>query len=80
MGHSYVGAGDVQSYDPFWDKALWYLKFAWWPQRSEISKKRIWLKKAYRGTRLITGPGEPVIEHRWLTKEEYIFGKIKGTL
>lgn len=71
---------EVQAYDPFWDRATWDLKFVIWPRRSEISKKHIWLVNAYRATRVLTGPGEPITEYRWLTKEEYIFGKIKGTI
>jgi hypothetical protein len=48
----------VQSYDYFYDKIIGTeLKFAWSPQTCDISGKRLWLKKAYRMTRIITGPG-----------------------
>jgi hypothetical protein len=79
MGHSYIG-DDVQSYDPFWDRAYWEYKFVLWPKHCEISNRRLWLEYAYKGTRMITGPGEPVFEYRWLTKEEYLLAAIKGKL
>jgi hypothetical protein len=77
MGYNYNGIG---IYDPFWDRASWQYKFAILPKRCEISKKTIWFKNAYKGTRMITGPGEPVFEYRWLTKEEYLLAAIKGKL
>lgn len=70
---------DVQSYDPFWDRKLQTdLKFVWLPKKSDNSGNRIWLKKAYRFRRVITGPGEPVIEDRWLTTDEAIVQILKG--
>jgi hypothetical protein len=77
MGYNYNGIG---MYDPFWDRASWKYVFALWPCRSSISNTRIWFKKAYKGTRIITGPGEPVVEHRWLTKEDYLLAAIKGKI
>ncbi len=71
---------DTTSYDHFWDRADWYYKFAWWPCRCEISKKRIWLKRAYKGIRMITGPGDPVFIIKWLTKEEFLFQRLKGNI
>ena len=64
----------------FYDRAIWYCKFAWLPKRSYISNKRIWLEKGYKGTRLIAGPGEPVIDHKWLTKDEYLFARLRGKI
>jgi hypothetical protein len=29
---------------------------------------------------MITGPGEPIFEDRWVDNKEYIFLKIKGIL
>jgi hypothetical protein len=31
-------------------------------------------------TAMITGPGEPIFEDRWVDNKEYIFLKIKGIL
>jgi hypothetical protein len=67
-------------YGNFWDRADWYYKFAWWPHRCEISKKRIWLIKAYKGIQMITGPGDPVFIIKWLTKEQYMWARLKGTI
>ena len=53
----------------------WSSQFAWLPKRSQQSGKRIWLTKAWYGTRLIWGPaGEsPVRVEQWLTDDEYIW-------
>ena len=68
----------VQSYDYFYDKLLGTeLKFAWLPKTCHISGKRIWLKRGYRMTRMITGPGDPIFEHRWHDKMEHIIWKLK---
>jgi hypothetical protein len=68
----------VQSYDPFYDRMMIgaELKFAWLPQKCDISGKRIWLKYGYRMTRIITGPGESLFEYRWHDKMEHIFWKL----
>jgi hypothetical protein len=78
MGYSYTGY--FESYDPFWDRAFWKYIFVLWPRRSEITNKIIWFKKAYKGTRMIAGPGEPVFEYKWLTKEEFIILSLKGII
>lgn len=70
-----------------WDDELfkrrcigWELKLSIWPRRCHYTNKRIWLKTAYLGTALITGPGEPVFEYRWCDKNAFVFLKIKGTI
>lgn len=83
MGVGYKGkkamaqADDVQSYDYFWDRANVELKFSFWPRKCYESKKRIF-GPAYRARRIITGPGEPVVEDRWLAKDEYLWGLLSG--
>jgi hypothetical protein len=32
------------------------------------------------GTSMLTGPGEPIFDHRWCERNEYLFLKIKGTI
>ena len=64
----------------FYRRAYWQLKFVWWPRRCDLSDKRIWLKRAYRGIRVITGPGEPVYEYRWLTKESFTVAALGGII
>jgi hypothetical protein len=67
----------VQSYDYFYDKIIGTeLKFAWLPKLCHISGKRIWLKYGYRMTKMITGPGTPVFEHRWHDKNTHIMWKL----
>lgn len=58
----------------------WKLKFAWYPHTCNKSGKRIWLQHAYRGFRVITGPGEPIYFYRWLTSTEYLIKKIKNEI
>jgi hypothetical protein len=77
MGHSYIGKVDS---DYVLSRLVWKCKFIIWPRQCEISKKTIWLEFAYKGTRTITGPGEPVFEYKWLTKEEYLLAALKGKL
>lgn len=62
----------------FFRRANWRLKFSLWPRRSFFSKKRIWLTYAYRGTAMWTGPGDPVYEHKWVSKEEFMISKLQG--
>jgi hypothetical protein len=64
----------------FFKRAHWQLKFALWPQRCNLSDKRIWLKRAYCGTVVITGPGDPVYEYRWLTKESFTVAALGGII
>lgn len=68
----------VQSYDPFYDRMMLgaELKFAWLPQTCHISGKRIWLKKGYRLTRFITGPGDTIFEYRWHDKNAHIIWQL----
>ena len=73
-----VNSGYVESYDPFYSRAFWKLKFAWLPKRCDASNKLIWFETAYLGTMMITGPGTPVFEYRWLTKQDFIVSALKG--
>jgi hypothetical protein len=58
----------------------WDLRFSFWPRRCFYTGKYLWLKQAYKGTAMVTGPGEPVFEDRWCDAKEYLFLKIKGTI
>jgi hypothetical protein len=77
MGHSYIGKVDG---DYVFSRSVWKYKFIIRPRQCEISKKTIWLEFAYKGTRTITGPGTPVFEYKWLTKEQYLLAALKGKL
>jgi len=58
----------------------WELKYSLWPRRCFYTGKILWLELAYMGTSMLTGPGEPIFEHRWCERREYLFLKIKGTI
>jgi hypothetical protein len=58
----------------------WSLEYSLLPRRCYYTGKYIWLTKAYKGTSMLTGPGEPIFEHRWCDREQYLFLKIKGTI
>ena len=62
-------------------KFIWRERFVWWPVYSHESKQRIWLKKAWYGSRLVEGPAgeEPVKVERWLTDDEYIWYHLINT-
>jgi hypothetical protein len=75
MGHQ-----PLFSQREFYRRAYWELKFVLWPQRCDLSDKRIWMTRAYRGTRVITGPGDPVYEYRWLTKESFTVAALGGII
>lgn len=66
----------TQTYDPFYDRCVEELCFAWLPKHCALSHKTIWLKNAYRLIVTYTGPGDPVIESRWHDKNEHIIWKL----
>lgn len=66
---------DPQDYAGTWTflrKAKWKETFAILPHRCRISKRWIWLKKAYRGVAYYEGPGTPVTETHWHESGEHI--------
>lgn len=72
--------GGVGTYDPFYDRASWELKFSWLPRVCDKTGQRIWLEFAYCGERWITGPGEPIPEYRWINCHEWLLQKLKGNI
>jgi len=68
---------DEMNEPTFLDRAVIKHKISLWPRRCRISKKIIWLEDAYRATRMYTGPGEPVYEHRWYKRHEFLLWRIK---
>ena len=76
---SYAYDPGVQAEDAFYRRCLgWELRFVWWPTKCYISKRRMWLERAYRGTSVLTGPGDTIYEYRWHDRHEHIVWKIKG--
>ena len=55
----------------------WHLHFCWLPSKCFLSDKNIWLKKCYKGTRIITGPGEPVTIDYHIDKYEFLLWQLK---
>ena len=55
-------------------------RFAWWPRRCHLSGKILWLTWVYCQTSMLTGPGDPIFDHRWYDSEEFLIAKIKGTV
>jgi hypothetical protein len=44
-------------------------KYSFWPRRCHSTKRLLCFTLAMRGRRIITGPGEPVIEDRWYHRD-----------
>ena len=61
----------------FHSKVVWNTEFAWLPHRCQLSNRIIWLEFAVRGTAIYTGPGEPVIEHRWYNSQQHLIWLLK---
>lgn len=58
----------------------WELKYSLLPRRCSYSNKLIWFKKAFKGTSMLTGPGDAIFEYRWCDTKEYLFLKLKGII
>lgn len=58
----------------------WKLTYSLLPRRCFYTGKYLWFKLAYKGTAMLTGPGEPLFEDRWCERHEYLFLKIKGVI
>ena len=70
-----MGTGYVSPWQSFWhdqndDDYVWALVFILLPRKTEYNTW-IWFSKAYRGMRVIRGPGEAVILDKWFTPEEF---------
>jgi hypothetical protein len=67
----------MDDYDAFYNRAYWRLTFLWWPQRSAITGRWLWLCRAYKGTAMWTGPGTPVFEFRYHQPKEHLIWSLK---
>ena len=56
----------------------WTLKICWRPQTCFLTGKQLWGKRAYHAVRWIHGPGDPVEDHYWISKEEFVWWNLKG--
>jgi len=55
----------------------WEIKFVIFPRRCFISKKWIWLQRAYKGYAFLNGPGEAIAQTRWHSKEEHLLWMLR---
>jgi hypothetical protein len=75
MGVGYIPG--VETYDYFYDRAIWRLRFLWCPKRSAITGRWLWLRQVYEGTAMYHGPGEAVFEFRYHEKIEHLIWSLK---
>lgn len=64
----------------FYQRAVWYLKFSWLPKRCCLSNRQLWLRFAYQGTAMYSGPGSCVFEYKWIAKEQFLFARLQGKI
>jgi hypothetical protein len=55
----------------------WHLNFCLWPRTCYLSGTRLWLTWCYKGSRIIMGPGDPVLDVYYISKFEYLLWQIK---
>lgn len=56
----------------------WHLKFCWIPRTCFLTGKRIWVRHCYAGSRVITGPGEPVHDEYYVDRDAFIIWQLRG--
>lgn len=61
----------------YFSLANWKIKRSLLPRKCRLSGKKLWMKQCMYGTRVITGPGDPVIEHYWVDQQEFMWHKLK---
>jgi hypothetical protein len=72
--------GLMESMDQaFRRRAVWQLKFVYWPQRCNLSNRWIWpLSRAYQGIAIWHGPGPDAVEIQWHASTEHLIWLLKG--
>ena len=63
--------------DDFEQRARFEYRWSVWPRRCYRTQRRVW-GLAVRAMALWTGPGEPVVETRWLHRDEGLVMMLKG--
>lgn len=62
----------------FYMRAQWKLCWVTWPQRCNLTGRRLWPGTlAYRGRALYHGPGEPVEDIKWHDRHEHLIWQLK---
>lgn len=67
-------------WNEFVERATWRLKFCWLPKKCAFSGRSIWMKIAYQGLAIWTGPGEAIEEIRWAEPGEYLMARLRGDI
>jgi hypothetical protein len=57
----------------------WKLVLCILPKNCFLTGKKLWGKRCYKGTRIITGPGDPVIEEYYIEKFEFMKWQLTRT-
>ena len=91
MGVGYKGKKAMANFDPEvtqeprasdWGLSRvrdWKLTLCFRPKTCFLTGKQLFGKRCYKGTRVITGPGEPVIEHYFIEKFEFMKWQLTRT-
>ena len=58
-------------------KATWTIARPLWPRFDALTGRLLWLTSAMKGVRIITGPGEPIVETMWIDSQEFLIYKIR---
>ena len=62
--------------DDFERRARFEYRWSLWPRRCYRSQRKVW-GRAVRVQAIWTGPGEPIVEQRWLHRDEGIIMMLK---
>ena len=64
--------------DEDFERRAFRIAYAWsiWPRRCYRSERRVW-GRAVRVQAVWTGPGEPIVETRWLHRDEAVIMMLK---
>ena len=57
----------------------WKLQLCWLPKTCFLTGKKLWGRRCYKGTRIISGPGTPVIEDYYVEKFEFVKWQLTRT-
>jgi hypothetical protein len=74
-----MATGWISPWQYWWNdqskEYTWTLKFVFLPRKTE-NNKWAWLTKVYHGTRIVYGPGTPVILEKWMIPEEFTWFRL----
>lgn len=59
----------------------WENVFCWWPRKSNMGKASLWGKRAYRGVLTLGDRNGNIVDIvMWISKEEFLMEKLRGTI